>query len=765
MKKAILLALCIPATALADVARLEYMRIIGSAQGTGAWLLTDYVPKSNTVVRAKYASSSASASNNNQFLFCSRLRAEASAAALNFNYAPNVGGKFRFDYYATQAAASASFTANRAYELLVSGGKAYVTDTETGSVTEIGPGLQSFVPQYKMMLFQSYLYNNGAYDGRGNSFHGKFYYLQIYEIEDGEEVLKYHFVPCLDGGVVKLCDLADADKTRYALTLDSGAAVMPPKEYTIEAPGGVGDVEALTNALATINSMPSSADGRFNARVWLKPGVYNLADVYMHEKGHLYTEILQGGMIAGLGEGPEDTILIGGGEEGGHRVLCTSGSNYDWMTISNLTVTGGYTAGDGGGISGNGTTRYSHLIVSNNYAGGSNGGGGGGCIRGRAEYCLFADNRVGGGSKYGGALWTDGGGGQVDKFVQGAWHCTFVSNICGSIGGALSLKGKCIGCTFVGNTAIYGGAVNCGAVEWSWHSSHFTNSTEILDCKFIGNTLSAWGHGSAVYCSASSVGVPISNCVFTANDTTVGGSGVIYKGDLYDCIVTNNVRVEQTLYNCNLYRCYVAENKGTGGGNSIDSVATGQAHAYTNSNCIFLNNIQESYGIISIRKAVVNCTYIGNVTQGGANYGDICRNCRMWNMVLDENYQDKGKNPYYHVDVRAHTADGDLTLVMTNCVFGRADSYTTLDANGYVTNAGVANTRRVTNMRFADAANGDYTPRTSSALYDAGCQEPWLLSLVGETDLAGNPRVFGVGIDIGAYECQKMKPGAMLLFR
>ena len=35
---------------------------------------------------------------------------------------------------------------------------------------------------------------------------------------------------------------------------------------------------------------------------------------------------------------------------------------------------------------------------------------------------------------------------------------------------------------------------------------------------------------------------------------------------------------------------------------------------------------------------------------------------------------------------------------------------------------------------------------------DAGCQEPWLLSLLGATDLAGNPRVFGKGIDIGAYE-------------
>ena len=767
MNKAILLALCIPATALADVVRLEYMRIIGSSQSVGAWLLTDYVPKSNTVVRAKYTSSSASASNNNQFLFCSRLTEGAAANILNFNFAPNVGGKFRFDYYATQAAASSSFTADRAYELLVSGGKAYVTDTVTGSVTEIGPGLQSFVPQYKMMLFQSYSYNDGAYSGRGNSFHGKFYYLKIYEIEDGEEVLKHDFVPCLEGGVVKLCDLADADKPRHALTLDSGASVLPPKEYTIEAPGGVGDVEALTNALVAINSMAADANGRFNARVWLKPGVYDLCGVYMTTttgSGHLVTESIQGGMIAGLGEGPEDTILLGGGEADGRRVLYTSGSNYDWMTISNWTVTGGWTTGDGGGICGNGTTRYSHLIVSNNYAAGSNQGGGGGCMHGRAECCLFADNRVGTGTKYGGAFYTSGGGGQQANFVQGAWHCTFSNNVCGNAGGALRLKGKCIDCTFVNNKANNGGAVNCGEVDWSWFLSHFTNSTEILDCKFIGNTLSAWGHGSAIY-NAASVGIPISNCVFTANDATVGGYGVIYKGNLCDCVVTNNVRDEQIFYNCNLSRCYVADNHSTYQGNVIDGVSDTLAYACTNSNCIFLNNIQEKYGCISSRKIVVNCTYVGNVTHGGANYGDICRRCRMWNTVLDKNYQDKGKDPYYWCDVRAHDLNGDQPLVMTNCVFGRADSYTTLDANGYVTNAGVANTRKVSDVKFADAANGDYTPTTRSAAYNAGCQEPWILALLGEKDLAGNPRVYGGALDIGAYECQKNRPGAMLLVR
>ena len=55
--------------------------------------------------------------------------------------------------------------------------------------------------------------------------------------------------------------------------------------------------------------------------------------------------------------------------------------------------------------------------------------------------------------------------------------------------------------------------------------------------------------------------------------------------------------------------------------------------------------------------------------------------------------------------------------------------------------------------------------KTRSAAYDAGCQDPWILSLVGATDLAGNDRVFGGRIDIGAYESQVRKPGAMFIFR
>ena len=217
--------------AMADVVCYEYLTISGSSISDGVNLLTDYVPKSNTVVRARYASSSAATSGANQLLFCSRLKASATADALNFNFAPNVSGKFRFDYYDKQNAATSSFTANRDYELEVRDGKAYVTDTTTSSVVAtLGNGLQSFTPQYKLALFQSYTYSNGSYTLGSNSFHGKFYYLAIYDIENGEEVLKHYFVPCLDGGVVKLCDVADSYATSALTITGGGSAAVGGKE-------------------------------------------------------------------------------------------------------------------------------------------------------------------------------------------------------------------------------------------------------------------------------------------------------------------------------------------------------------------------------------------------------------------------------------------------------------------------------------------------------------------------------------------------------
>lgn len=211
-------ALLIAGKAVSDIVCYEYMEIRGNDQSVGVHYLTDYIPNSNTVIKAKFASSSNALSGANQFLYCARKGTDLTNP--HFSFAPNVNGKQRFyyggDYYEVD-----KLEANQDYELLVKDGKAHITDLSTPVMYEIGPGLQSFTMSNRIALFQSY--NNDG--GWNNSFHGKFYYLEIYDVENGVEVLKHRYVPCKDEGVVKLYDDIPESKGTCTLTsVSSGKA-------------------------------------------------------------------------------------------------------------------------------------------------------------------------------------------------------------------------------------------------------------------------------------------------------------------------------------------------------------------------------------------------------------------------------------------------------------------------------------------------------------------------------------------------------------
>ncbi len=523
--------------------------------------------------------------------------------------------------------------------------------------------------------------------------------------------------------------------------------------FTIPAPNGVGDVVALTNALAQINAAPADGNpnGRFWSKVWLEPGIYNLSGVYMNADSHLYVNSWHGGVLAGLGDGPRDVILIGGGESEAHRVLNGGGSNYDWLTISNLTVTGGWTTGNGGGIQGAGTVRYIDLVVSNNYAKGSWGAGGGGILRGHAINCLFADNRT---DCWGGGFWSDGGGGQIKAFVQGTWNCVFTNNLAYYGGGQFG-AGKCIDGTFIGNRAVHGGAFACNSgAAFTWHGDRFTNETEITGCIFTGNRHTQSGHGTAIHnLSANSRPlISVSNCVMTANIDDYGGNGVVNGCDMTDCTFTGNTRPSCLIYNCNLTRCLVADNTRTTGGDTFDN--NDSAGTYTNVNCLFIRNADRAYGNLTIGKVLVNCTYAENTNSGGGNYGGFIRKCPSWNCLFAGNTIGGNRR-----DIRYEYLGFTFDLALTNCVI--TATYNDVSE----TFPGLANCRITKQIKVADEANGNYTPTTGSPLYDKAAQDAWILSLVGDRDLAGNRRVFGDRLDIGAFECQAYPPALKIIVK
>ena len=538
-----------------------------------------------------------------------------------------------------------------------------------------------------------------------------------------------------------------------------------PFERTIEAPDGVGNVVALTNVLTEWSSLTSEQRKNVPLKIFLKPGVYDLSGIEMTPTHHLLiASCSETSLFAGLGESRDKTILVGGGESGGRGVIKAEGAgNWRYLTISNLTVTGGWTASNGGGICGpeGGTVVYRDLVVSNNYAAGSsNGTGGGGCFRGRAFDCLFANNKT---ARWGGGMMVTGKCGMLSDEGQGAWRCEFRDNHAVQHGGGLAVNGggQCNDCDFYDNSAdgvcsgvyVYSIDYNVGSSE-----QQILRKSSISDCEFYN------GKGAPVYNHLSpSMLVAVSNCVIATNINN-GDNGVLHGCDMKDCIVEDNSSSNYILYDCCMERCTVRRNNVSSNSNGID-FRSDSASVLTNVNCLIQSNgfVNGAYGAIVNGKVLVNCTIVGN-NAVGSNWGRIIDKCALWNCVMWDN-----KIGSSFRDVRTKKIEGGrYTLSLTNCVFMASDiDAAEIAPDGTVLTEGFGNCRKVSKaaLKLADEPNGDYVPTYRSVLYNAGCSEDWILALSGMKDLAEKARFFGDGIDIGAYECQDLPPGLVFSIR
>lgn len=167
-------------------------------------------------------------------------------------------------------------------------------------------------------------------------------------------------------------------------------------------------------------------------------------------------------------------------------------------------------------------------------------------------------------------------------------------------------------------------------------------------------------------------------------------------------------------------------------------------------NCVISGNSAQHgggicFGASSFPK-VINCTITGNFANfGGGIYSSLNSNPVLINSIIRDNLASFGSQIHvtYDSDTQTHSA---VTISHSNIQGGQEDIYTSL----YSTITwGFGNIDA--DPLFVDATNGVYYISVASPCRDVGNNTP-----VGyfETDLAGNTRIVGNAVDIGAYECQ-----------
>lgn len=352
--------------------------------------------------------------------------------------------------------------------------------------------------------------------------------------------------------------------------------------------------------------------------------------------------------------------------------------------------------------------------------------------------------------------------------------CTFdgnsVSQSSNKGGGAIRVDAGNVNvanCLFANNTAPYG-----GAVDVVWGDSGTRSHVAFTNCQFVGNTARACGGGVRV---AKGAQVLFDDCKIVGNSTTLstdanndnnGGGGVFLHDQQAGgwCVASNSV-----------FAGNVSAERGGGMGNSWNFYAFGELMS-----CVFTNNTAARQGGgFSIREndshrhddpfVVRNSLFAFNRTIGGkgdANGAGVLfvtyNNAILDSCTIVSNDCGHTMNGGVH-----HRWGGSITncIIAFNTVKGSPEPVTTsssgawsMDASCYQHSCiypGVPSKFTAANgcvnadPKFTDAANGDFTLKSSSPCRDAGMSESWMADA---TDLAGSARVFGDRPDMGCYE-------------
>ena len=317
------------------------------------------------------------------------------------------------------------------------------------------------------------------------------------------------------------------------------------------------------------------------------------------------------------------------------------------------------------------------------------------------DNCVFTENA----GKQGGGIYS------TDHAVV-VTNSVFTSNTSTQDGGAAYFNGPATvdNVQFLDNSS----GRKSGAVR-AMKLATFTNST------FDGNT-SYESAGALTLLAANSL---VDACVFTNNSSTTRQFGAV-------CIYTSGAAtIRNSLFTNNRT---LASDCGDAG-----AIGIYQGTLNLENSLIYGNSSARFGGGIALpwSGAVLNAT----------------------NVTIANNDAAVGGNDLYLVDPQT-TANFYNTIVLQTdggdsiLSSGALNFYNTLTSGAIALNSGVDNiTYDASKSLFKDATSGDYTLAPNSQALDRGNNQYATASV----DLAGNARIYGGAVDLGAYEFQKIQ--------
>ena len=316
-----------------------------------------------------------------------------------------------------------------------------------------------------------------------------------------------------------------------------------------------------------------------------------------------------------------ETSSDGGAMYGGLALNCTFINNsaglYGALSNGiaiNCNFSNNYACLGGGAI---GSSSAINCIFINNTIGGEHGYCGGAIAYSSAVNCTFINNSAE--NSYGGAI-----------ARSSAVNCTFINNSAIK-GGAIYMTEdiNITGCIFKANSAEEGGAIysydtiyviNCNFTEnTATQIGGAISNANAINCTFLNN--SAY-FGGAVYFTSS--GGSVERCSFVGNSVGSDG-GAMYGGSAVNCNFTNNSATGEyskggAMYGGSALNCTFNFNSAK---SSAGAIMFGSAL-----NCIFFNNSASSGGAL-VDVSAVNCTFNFNSasSSGGAMHDGSAVNC------------------------------------------------------------------------------------------------------------------------------------------